>query len=88
MRNEYLRSVKIELISKPNGGKSISAINTWLEFLRYSIDFLNWTIEELRNIDCKSRKTLSIYKSLHLRDSAMLYLQWKEIERGLRSIED
>ena len=76
--------------SKLNGGHVIKGINTWgVSILRYSAAFIDWTKEELKELDRKTRKYLTIYNSLHPRDSvAKLYLPQKLGGRGLCSVED
>ena len=90
VKKEYFRRPKKVLKSKLNGGNSITAINTWaVALLRYSAAFLKWTREELRAIDRQTRKMMTMYRTLHPRDSVdRLYLPGKEGGRGLISIED
>ena len=65
---------------KPNSTSEIIGINTWVVFQRgYSGPFLNWTREELRNVDIRTRKLVSRYKALHPRDDIdRLYVTRKE----------
>lgn len=52
LRNEYKRRVRKVLLSKLNGRNIIKAVNTWaVSSLRYSAPFIEWTREELRNMD-------------------------------------
>lgn len=87
---EYLRRVRKLLKSKLNGGNVIKAINTWaVSLLRYSAPFVDWTKEELSEIDRKTRKYLNMNRALHPRDSvARLYLPRQIGGRGLISVKD
>ena len=68
----------------------MKGINTWaVPFVRYSGPFLKWTREELKQIDQRIRKLLTMHKALHCRnDVDRLYVSRKEGGRGLTSIED
>ena len=67
IRKEYLRTRKpleTKLYSRLYKG-----INTWAFSLeRYSGPFLNWTRNELRQIDQRTRKMMTKLKALHPRD--------------------
>ena len=57
--------------------------------VRYSGPFIEWTREELRQMDQRTRKLLTRHKALHPRDDVYrLYISRKEGRRGLASIED
>ena len=64
--------------------------NTWAVLLvRYSGPFLKWTRDELRQMDQRTRKLMTMHKALHPRDDVdRLYVSRKEGGRGLTSIED
>ena len=83
LTKEYFRLRKL-LKSKLNGGHVIKGINTWaVSIPKYSAAFIDWTKEELKELDRKTRKYLTIYNSLHPRDSvARLYLPRKLGGRG------
>ena len=50
----------------------IKGINTWAVTLaRYSGPFLKWIREELKQIDQRSRKLITMYKALHPRDDVV-----------------
>ena len=55
---------------KPNCGRNlIKRINTWvISLVTCSGPFLNWTREELRNIDVRTRTLMPSHKVLHPRD--------------------
>ena len=90
VKGEYLKRVKLILKSQLNGGNTIAAINTWaVPVLRYAAGIIDWTQLEIRKIDTKTRKLLTIYRALHPRDCvARLYLKRKTGGRGLISAED
>jgi hypothetical protein len=56
--------------------------------LRYSFGIINWRLEEIKQIDRKTRKMLTIYKMHHPKpDIHKLYVNRKEEGRGLVQIE-
>ena len=63
---EYIRRVKKLCRSKLNSGNLISAINAWaVSVARYSAGVVDWTVEELVNMDRKTRRILAINGCLH-----------------------
>ena len=61
---EYKRRLRLK--SKLNGKNKIQAINTCaVALLRYGAGIINWKVDELRNIDRTTRKTLTMYVMLH-----------------------
>ena len=87
---EYNRRVRAILKSKLSGGNQISAINTYaVPVVTYTAGIIDWTKEELRQMDTKTRKKMTIYKALHPRaDVDRLYLARKKGGRGLLSVEN
>ena len=76
---------------KPNyiEGTFIKGINTWtVPFVRYSGPFLKWTREELKQMDQRSRKLMTLHKALHHKDDVDRHVSRKEGGRGLISNED
>ena len=73
-----------------NSKNLIKRINTWaVPLVRYSGLFLKWSREELKQMDQRTRKLMTIHKALHPRDTVdRLYVPRKERGRGLASIED
>ena len=65
-------------------------INTWaVTLVRYSGPFLQWTRDELKQMDERTRKLMTMHKALHPRDDvSRLYVSRKEGGRGLASIGD
>ena len=86
---EYKRRLKLILKSKLNGKNKIQAINTWaVALLRYGAGIINWKADELKKMDRRMRKTLTMYGALHPKsDRDQLYLKRKHGGRGLMSIE-
>ena len=87
---EYIRRVKKLCRSKLNGGNLIDGFNTWVVVVvRYSAGIVDWTMEEVANMDRTTRKTLAMNGCLHTRSNvARQYLLKKEGGRGLISIEE
>ena len=87
---EYRRIVKKVLGSKLNGGNAIKAINAWaISVVRYSGGIVDWTVNELKEADRKTRKLLTLNGALHPRSNTdRLYLPRIEGGRGLISIEE
>ena len=86
---EYKRRIRLILISKLNGKKKIKAINSWaVAIMRYDAGMLEWKVGELKKLDRKTRKLLTIYKGLHPKsDVDRPYVGREEGGRGLMSCE-
>ena len=89
VKQEYIKRVRKVLSSDLDAGNTVMAINVWaITAFRYSAGILDWTKAELKEIDIKTRKLLTIYKAHHPKASvARLYLPREEGGRGLKSIE-
>ena len=87
---EYLRRTRKLLETKLSRRNLIKGINTWaVPLVRYSEPFLKWTREELKQMDQRTRKLMTMHKALHPRDDVdRLYVSRKEGGRGLTSIVD
>ena len=87
---EYRRRVKKVLGSKLNGGNTIKAINAWaISVVTYSGGIVDWTVDELKEADRKTRKLLTLNGALHPRSNTdRLYLPRAEGGRGLISFEE
>ena len=60
----YLRQIRKYLEIKLCGRNLIKGINTWaVPLVRYSGLFLKWTKEELRQMDEKTRKLMTMHKA-------------------------
>ena len=90
IRTEYIKRLKKLCHSKPNGGNLISGINAWaVGVVRYSAGIVEWTKEELANMDRKTRKIMTMHGCLQKRSNvARLYLPRKEGGRGLIGVEE
>ena len=90
IRKEYLRRTRKLLETKLSSRNIIKGINTWaVPRVRYSGPFLKWTRDELKQMDQRTRKLMTMHKPLHRRDDVdRLYVSRKEGRRGFASIED
>ena len=90
IQKEYLRRTRKLFETKLNSRNLIKGINTWaVPLVRYSGPFLKWTREELKQMDQRTRKLMTMHKALRPRDDVdRLYVSRKEGGRGLASIED
>ena len=90
IRKEYFSRVKAILKSKLNSGNTVKAVNTWaVPVVRYSGGIVDWTKEDLENIDRKTRKLMTINKALHPRACvARLYIPREQGGKGMQSVED
>ena len=62
---EYLRRVKLLSKSKLYAGNLVRGINAWaVGVIRYSARILDWTCNELRKLDSKTRKILTMAGAL------------------------
>ena len=83
---KYLRWTRKLLETKLSCRNLIKGINTWaLPLVRYSGLFLKWTRDELKQMDRRTRKLMTMHKALHSRDGVVSRKVWG---RGLASIED
>ena len=88
IQKEYLRRTRKLLETKLCSRNLIKGINTWtVPLVRYSGPFLKWTRDELKQMDQRTRKLMTMHKALHPRDDVdRLYVSRKEGGRGLASI--
>ena len=87
---EYLRKTRKLLETKPSSRNLMKGINTWaVPLVRYSGPFLKSTRDELKQMDQRTRKLMTMHKAVHPRDDVdRLYVSRKGGGRGLASIED
>ena len=87
---EYRRRARTILKSKLNGKNKIKALNSWaVAVLRYGAGIINWRSDELKELDRKTRKLLTLYKVFHPKsDVDRLYLSRRKGGRGLMNCED
>ena len=90
IQKEYLRRTRKLHETKLSSRNLIKGINTWaVPHVRYSGTFLKWTRDELKQMDQRTRKLMTMHKSLHSREDVdRKYVSRKEGGRGLGSIED
>ena len=90
LKKEYRRRARKLLETKLCSRNLIKGINTWAEpLVRYSGPFLKTAREELKQMDQRTRKVMTMHNTLHPRyDVGRLYVSRKEEGRGLTSIED
>ena len=63
---EYKRRLRLILKSKLNGKNKVAAINVWaVAVFRYGAGIIQWKGSELKDVDRKSRKTMTMYGALH-----------------------
>lgn len=89
IRNEYLRRVRLVARSKLYAGNVIKAVNAWaISVVRYTAGVLDWTKKELKDLDTKTRKILTMNHTFHMRSSVdRLYMKRKDGGRGLISVK-
>jgi len=87
---EYVRRLKNVLKSKLNSRNTVNAINSRaVSIIRYSAGIVKWNVDELKQLDRKTRKLLTMYCMFHKKgDVDRLYLGRAEGGRGLISVED
>ena len=90
IQKEYIRKTRKLLDRKLSSRNLIKGINTWtVPIVSYSQPLLKWTRDELKQMDQRTRKLMTMHKALHLRnDVGRLYVSRKERGRRLASIED
>ena len=90
IRKEYLRRTRKQLETKLNSRNLIKGIHTWaVPLVMYSGSFHKWTRDELRKMDQRTRKLMTMHKAPHPKDDVnRLYISRKLGGRGLASIED
>ena len=90
VRTDYYRRVRKILESSLNGGNTVKAMNTWaVAAVRYTAGILDWTVDELKEMDRKTRKIMTMNGALHPRaDVDRLYIPRDEGGRGMMSVEE
>jgi len=84
IRKEYYTQIRKVQDSKLNEWNTIKAINTWaVAAVRYTAGIFDWTVDELKDMDKKTRKLMTINRVLHPRaDVDRLYVSRREGGRG------
>ena len=90
IKKEYYRRARQLTSSKLNGGNTIRAINSRaVSLVRYSAGILKWTKDELKAMDRKTRKIMTMNRMYHPQsDTGRLYILRMDGGRGLLSIAD
>jgi hypothetical protein len=89
LKKEYIRRSRMILKSKLNAKNIITATGALaIPVLRYSFGIISWRLEEIRKIDLKTRKILTMHKMHHPKvDIDRLHVKRKGGGRGLLQIE-
>ena len=90
VRKEYLRRVKKVAESKLYAGNLVGAVNSWaVSVVRYTAGILEWTASELKAMDVKTRKRLTMNNAFPKTCNVdRLYMKRKVGGRGLISVEE
>ena len=85
--DEYLRRFRLVMKSRLNGKNRIKAENTWVvSVMRYGAGILKWTNEELKALDARTRKVMTMNEALHPKsDLERIYLPREKEGGGLIS---
>jgi hypothetical protein len=89
LKEENNRRLRIILQPELNARNKITAIGALaVPVLRYSVGIINWRLKEIKQIDRKTRKILTMYKIHNPKaDIDRLYVKRKEGGRGLVQVE-
>ena len=89
IRREYYRRVRMVLKSELNAANRFEAINTLaIPVVTYSFNIINWKLSDIKRLDTKTRKMLTMEKMHHPKaDVDRLYLPRAEGGRGLAQLE-
>ena len=84
IQKEYVRRTRKLLGTKLSSRNLIKGINNLsVPLVRFSGPFLKWTRDELKQMDQRTRKLMTIHKALHPKDVDRLYVSRKDGVRGL-----
>ena len=89
IRKEYYRRVRMVLKSELNASNRITAINTLATpVVTYSFNIINWKLTEIKRLDTKTRKLLTMQNMHHPKaDVDRMYLPRASGGRGLVQLE-
>ncbi|KAL1448297.1 hypothetical protein WDU94_009865 [Cyamophila willieti] len=89
IKKEYFRRTRKILSTELSSKNKITAIGSLaIPVLEYGFGVIKWKIDEIRNLDRKTRKCLTMNKMLHPKaDVDRLYAKRKDGGRGLRQVE-
>ena len=88
--DEYWRRMRLLAKSNLNAGNLVQGINAWaVGLVSYSAGILEWTKAELKEMDVRTKKVLTMNGGFHRQGRALrLYMKRKEGGRGLISVEE
>ena len=87
IKKEYFRRTRKLFETKLYCRNLIEGIDTWAVTLEnYSGPFLKWTREELKQMDHRTRKQMTMHKALHPRDDVDILYVSRKGGRGFASI--
>ena len=89
LKKEVIRRVRSILKTELNAKNRITAINTLaVPVIAYSFNIINWNLNEIKKIDTKIRKLLTMYNMHHPKaDVERLYLPRSNGGRGMTQLE-
>nr|CAH7732997.1 unnamed protein product [Callosobruchus chinensis] len=89
LRRKYLQRLRQIWSSELSGKNKVAATNMLaVPLLLYTFGAIRWTVEELRQLDTKTRKRMNMERSLHPKSSVpRIYLPRHLGGRGLLSLE-
>uniref|UniRef100_H2ZVK0 Reverse transcriptase domain-containing protein n=1 Tax=Latimeria chalumnae TaxID=7897 RepID=H2ZVK0_LATCH len=86
---EYKKRLRQFLKSKLSGSNLLQAINTYtIPVMSYIAGIVDWTLDEMKQLDRMTRRQLTIHGALHKTDVDRLYVPRRKGGRGLKSIDD
>ena len=84
---EYLRWLRLILRLKLNGRNKIMAVNTWaVSVMGYGAGILKWNTDELKNLDRRTRKFMTMHETLHPKMMLIGYIVAAKCEMGGRGL--
>ena len=88
IQKEYYRRVRTLTSSKLNGGNTVRAINSRaVSLVRYSTAIQKWTKDELKVMNRKTRKIMTMNRMYNPQnDTDRLYIPKMEGGRGLQTV--
>ena len=90
IRQEYYRRLRKILGTELNSKNKISAVNTLaVPVVTYSFNIINWTMPEIKRLDTKTRKLLTMNRMHHPKaDVERIYLPRPQGGRGMIKLEN
>jgi len=89
IRKEYYRRIRLVIKSELNSANKMKAINSLATpVVTYSYNIINWNMSEIKRLDSKTRKLLTMERMHHPKaDVDRIYLPRSEGGRGLIQLE-